>query len=157
MKSPGPAFEEMTDADLSDVLSIERDAFPTPWSRENFRFELHSNPFARNRVVRENGELIAYACLWIVGPELKINNIAVRRDRRGAGLGGWLLREVLEYARGEGCTDAELEVRPSNEPARRLYAAHGFREVRRRRGYYQDTHEDAIVMAAQIEPGRFAG
>jgi len=157
MNSPGWAFEEMTDADLDDVLFIEREAFPTPWTRENFRFELHSNPFARNRVIRENGEFIAYACLWIVGPELKINNLAVRKDRRGAGVGGRLLRQLLEYARAEGCTEAELEVRPSNEAARRLYAMHGFREVRRRRGYYQDTHEDAIVMAVAIEPRDVAG
>jgi ribosomal-protein-alanine N-acetyltransferase len=140
----------MTEADLDSVLAIEREAFPTPWSRENFRFELESNPFARNLVLKDGGQVVAYACLWIVGPELKINNIAVRADRRGMGLGRALLRTALRLAREGGCTDAELEVRPSNATARRLYESHGFREVRRRKGYYQDTHEDAIVMAAKL-------
>ena len=151
MNPPPRTFDEMGEDDLDAVLAIEQEAFPTPWTRENFRFELRSNPFARNRVVREGGQVVAYVCLWIVGPELKINNIAVRRDHRSAGLGTTLLRWALQFARAEGCVDAELEVRPSNEAARRLYAAQGFRDVRRRKGYYQDTREDAIVMAAQLD------
>ena len=151
MNSPEWTFAEMTEADLDAVLAIEQEAFPTPWNRENFRFELRSNPFARNRVVRAGAEVIAYTCLWIVGTELKINNIAVRRDQRGIGLGTALIRWVLQFAQEEGCTEAELEVRPSNQFARRLYAAHGFYEVRRRKCYYQDTHEDAIVMAARLD------
>jgi ribosomal-protein-alanine N-acetyltransferase len=144
-------FEVMTEDDLDDVLAIERVSFPTPWTRDNFEFEIRSNPFARNIVVRDEGVVAAYACVWVVGDELKINNIAVRESSRGRGLGSELLRHVLERGRAEGCVDAELEVRPSNLRARRLYESHGFREVRRRKGYYQDTQEDALVMTARID------
>ena len=143
-------FDVMAETDLDQVLAIEMEAFPTPWTRDNFRFEIRANPLARNLVVRNGKQVLAYACLWVVGDELKINNIAVRAEWRGRGLGGALLTRVLERGRAEGCTDAELEVRPSNEVARRLYERYGFREVRRRKGYYQDTREDAIVMTARL-------
>ena len=144
-------LEVMTEADLDPVLEIERASFPTPWTRENFEFEIRSNPFARNFVVRNEGEIVAYACVWVLGDELKINDIAVRATRRGAGLGSELLRLLLERGRAEGCVEAELEVRPSNLHARRLYETHGFREARRRKGYYQDTREDAIVMTLVLQ------
>jgi len=143
-------FDVMTEDDLDQVLTIEREAFPTPWTRDNFRFEIRANPFARNLVARRGRHVLAYACLWVVGDELKINNIAVRAEWRGRGLGAALLARVLERGRAEECSEAELEVRPSNEVARRLYEHHGFREVRRRKGYYQDTREDAIVMVARL-------
>lgn len=143
-------FEGMSEEDLDEVLAIERDSFLTPWTRDNFRFEIRSNPFARNDVVRKDGRVVAYACVWIVGDELKINNIAVHRDWRRRGLGTAVLLHLLRRARAEGCADAELEVRPSNLEARRLYERHGFRETRRRKGYYQDTREDALVMVARL-------
>jgi ribosomal-protein-alanine N-acetyltransferase len=149
---PAVKLEVMTEADLDQVLDIERASFPTPWTRENFEFEIRSNPFARNFVVRAGEEVAAYACVWVIGDELKINDIAVRATRRGNGLGSELLRLLLERGRAEGCAEAELEVRPSNLHARRLYEGHGFREARRRKGYYQDTREDAIVMTLPLRP-----
>jgi ribosomal-protein-alanine N-acetyltransferase len=146
------SLEVMTEADLDQVLAIERTSFPTPWTRENFEFEIRSNPFARNFVVRAGTEVVAYACVWVIGDELKINDVAVAAARRGRGLGSELLRQILERGRAEGCVEAELEVRPSNLHARRLYEAHGFREARRRKGYYQDTREDAIVMTLVMQP-----
>ncbi len=152
MTSSPREIGRMEEADLDEVLAIESEAFVTPWSRENFLFEIRSNPFARNLVIREERSVVAYSCIWVVGDELKINNIAVRADRRDCGLGRALLLEILDRARKEGCREAELEVRPSNLPARHLYSSLGFRELRRRKGYYQDTREDAIVMGAKIRP-----
>ena len=143
----------MTEADLDEVLVIERDSFPTAWTRDNFGFEIRSNPFARNVVVRREGRIVAYACVWVVGDEMKINNIAVHPAWRRRGLGSELLRHLLARGRVEGCGEAELEVRPSNLAALRLYERHGFREVRRRKGYYQDTREDAVVMTARLDRG----
>lgn len=140
----------MEECDLDQVLAIEQESFPTPWSRENFLFEIRSNPFARNLVIRLERQVLAYTCVWILGGELKINNIAVDAAWRGRGLGASLLARVLENARARGCAHAELEVRPSNRIARRLYERYGFREARRRKGYYQDTQEDAIVMTASL-------
>ena len=141
----------LREADLDAVLAIERVSFPTAWTRDNFLYELRDNRFARNLALRADGKLGGYACLWALEGELKINNIALRPDLRGLGLGHVLLRACLEVGLAEGCTEATLEVRPSNLVARRLYERYGFREIGRRSGYYQDTREDAVLMAARLD------
>jgi ribosomal-protein-alanine N-acetyltransferase len=145
-----PDVSEMFPTDLDEVLAIEEGSFSVPWSRESFLFELQANPYARNFVLRHGGRIAAFACLWVVDDEIKINNIAVHAGERRKGHGSALLRWVLDFARSVGCTEATLEVRPSNRGARALYEAHGFRQVGRRKGYYRDTHEDAILMAAEL-------
>ncbi len=142
----------MRETDLDGVLAIEEASFPVPWSRESFRFEMHENPYAWNVVVKTSGLVVGFACLWALDEELKINNIAIHPDWRGRGLGTRLLRWILDFGRSEGCAEATLEVRPSNEVARTLYRRHGFEEVGRRKGYYRDTHEDAILMTAKLAP-----
>ena len=141
---------EMTEDDLDDVLRIEAASFPTPWTRANFLAEIRQNSFARNPVLRGPEGVIAYACVWIVGDELKVNNIAVHPERRRMGLGHVILRAALETGLAAGCGEATLEVRPSNLKARRLYERYGFREYGRRRGYYEDTREDAVLMATRL-------
>jgi ribosomal-protein-alanine N-acetyltransferase len=133
-------------ADLPTVLSIERRSYPTPWTEENFRQEIESNPHAWNLVLEQEGELRAYASCHFVAGELQINDIAVDPDARRRGIGGRLLDELLARARRGGASRATLEVRPSNAAARELYARRGFFEAGRRRGYYADTGEDAILM-----------
>lgn len=140
----------MREGDLDEVLAIEEASFTVPWSRKSFLFELRDNPYAWNVVLRAEGRVVGFTCLWVVGDELKINNIAVLPDWRGRGLGGALLRWVLRFARSEGCSEATLEVRPSNVVARELYRLHGFEEVGRRKGYYRDNNEDAILMTARL-------
>jgi ribosomal-protein-alanine N-acetyltransferase len=142
----------MTEDDLDQVLEIEAEAFLTPWSRRSFRFELHHNPHARNVVVRGEGGVRAYACAHLVAGELRINNIAVHGAWRRRGVGSELLSHLLDLGRSEGCRAAILEVRPSNRPARALYERHGFRVVGGRRGYYQDTGEDAVIMEKELSP-----
>ena len=144
----------MREEDLDEVLEIEREAFASPWRREHFVFELRENRWADNRVVRRAGQLVGYASGWKLHGELKVNNIAVRRDLQGRGLGGWLLRVMIDDAVSSGCGVARLEVRPSNAAARRLYRAHGFVVVGRRKGYYQREGEDALLMEAPIGPAR---
>jgi ribosomal-protein-alanine N-acetyltransferase len=152
MGGPAIAIRDMSARDLDDVLFIERASFPTPWSRESFLFEIEENPFAWNVVLEAGKRLQAYACLWIVDRELKINNLAVHPDARGRGFGRRILEEVLAQARRRGCVEAALEVRPSNAAARALYESLGFRAVGRRKGYYQDTREDAILMTSRLSP-----
>lgn len=142
----GAIFEAMLESDLDEVLAIERRVYPTPWSREGFRHDLEENPFGWNVVVRDSGRVIAYACLWIVDDRLMVNNIAVAPERQGSGMGTLFLAAILREAVSRGCREATLEVRPSNHRARRLYDRAGFVATGVRRDYYQDTHEDAIVM-----------
>lgn len=141
----------MRTSDLPCVLAIERESFPSPWHGEHFRHEIERNPFAWNRIAEIDGRIVAYACLWTVDGEVAINNLAVDPRERRRGIGGWFLGRLLAEARANGCTQATLEVRPSNAAARRLYARYGFRETARRRNYYAVEGEDAIVMTANLQ------
>ncbi len=139
----------MRPEDLPEVMTIEEQTFPVPWTRQNFLHEIRDNPFSSNWVVRsEAGKIVAYANAWIVDRELRINNIAVREASRRQGYGAGLMIHLMD--RGRGCDWASLEVRPSNLPALGLYEKLGFRVVARRKGYYSDTREDALVMRAQL-------
>jgi len=142
----------MAESDLDQVLAIENASFPSPWQREHFLHELQQNSFAHNWVLKRGATVVGYASVWHLERELKINNIAIAPELRGAGLGRRLLEAVVEEATREGCEKAELEVRPSNIAALKLYRRHGFRESGRRRNYYQREAEDAIVMEARLAP-----
>jgi len=147
----------MREDDLDAVLAIEQSCFPSPWSRQNFLHEIRHNPAAANWVLDHDGSILGYACVWFLGPELKINNIAIHDDHRRRGLGGRLLRALLAKARALGCETAQLEVRPSNRAALALYARHGFVEVGRRKNYYQMEGEDALLLERPIAGGGSTG
>jgi ribosomal-protein-alanine N-acetyltransferase len=150
LKDDTVAVEPMTVGDLPGVLAIERMSFTTSWSEANFRHEIEDNPLAWNLVGRAQGVVVAFACAHLVVDELMINDLAVDSSVRRRGIGSVLLRHLLEGARVRGCRRATLEVRPSNAPARALYEAFGFEIVGRRRGYYADTGEDALLMARAL-------
>jgi ribosomal-protein-alanine N-acetyltransferase len=133
-------------ADLPRVLAIERESFASPWTEDNFRHEIESNPLAWNLVAERGGELAGFVCAYLVADELMINDIAVETTQRRSGIGRALLRQLLDGARARGCRRATLEVRPTNAAARRLYEDFGFTVVGHRRGYYADTGEDALLM-----------
>lgn len=150
--NPGIVFEPMVENDLDAILEIEAASFASPWTKDSFLFDLRENPFSRASVARdETGEAVGYACCWHLYEELKINNIAVRPDRRRAGIGRALLRHVLEQGQQAKCKVALLEVRPSNTAARTMYESAGFRQVGRRRDYYRMEKEDALVLALELE------
>jgi ribosomal-protein-alanine N-acetyltransferase len=141
-------------ADLRAVYAIEKESFPTPWSRWTFLAEL-TQPISRFLVIGpappEPWQLWGYVVFWIVAGEMHLLNLAVHPGQRGLGLGRALLREALSQARTQGAQVAWLEVRPSNTAARALYASFGFKEVGRRPRYYEDTNEDAILLALNWE------
>jgi ribosomal-protein-alanine N-acetyltransferase len=142
----------MRDGDLAQVLAIEQDSFASPWSAENFRHEIHRNRFAVNYVLVREETILGYANVWFLGRELKINNIAIRTEDRRKGLGQLLLRAVLRRAAEIGCVTAELEVRASNLPAQSLYRKHGFVQVGRRKNYYRQEGEDALLFTSRLPP-----
>jgi ribosomal-protein-alanine N-acetyltransferase len=144
----------MTLEDVPGVMEIEQRSFPTPWSESSFRYELLENPYASLFVVRrrEPATVVAFACVWVVDQEIKVNNIAVHPDWRRRGVGRRLLRHLIEFGRSLACREMTLEVRPSNEAALALYGEAGFARIGRRKQYYTDTHEDAIIMGLPIEP-----
>jgi len=140
----------MTFADLDSVLAIERASFPTPWSRGAFLYELKENQVARCWVARVARDVVGYLCVWEVGSELHITNLAVHPAWRRRGIARSLLGAILEDARRRRLTSAVLEVRPTNREARGLYERSGFQVIGRRKGYYYDTGEDALVMEANL-------
>ena len=150
MRESQVAIEPMTVDDLPCVLAIERMSFTSPWTEANFRHEIEDNPLAWNLVARAEGRMVAFACAYVVADELMINDLAVDLSLRRKGFGRALLRHLLDGARVRGCRRATLEVRPSNAPARALYEAFGFALVGRRRGYYADTGEDALLLACAL-------
>jgi [ribosomal protein S18]-alanine N-acetyltransferase len=144
------AVERMRPEDLDEVLAIERLSFSMPWSRGAFLYEMQQNRAARCWVMREEQVIVGYVCLWEIADELHITNIAVHPAQRRRGLGRSLLGGVVEDGRVRGLRVVVLEVRPSNREALPLYESFGFRVVGRRRGYYYDTGEDALVMEVSL-------
>lgn len=133
--------------DLGAVETLQRQTFSNPWGAESIRWELENTDVARLYVMYDGGgQLVAYCACWMVFDELHINSLAVEVTRRRQGLAHRLLEHVLGEAVASGATSATLEVRSSNEAARGLYEGLGFAVEGRRRDYYQDPREDAIIL-----------
>ncbi len=145
-------IRRMTLTDVDAVAAIERATFPTPWSRDAFVQEMTANAVARYLVAEAGGEVIGYAGAWLILDESHITNVAIREDMRGLGLGRKLMQELLQYLSNLGAAYATLEVRVSNERAQRLYQSLGFIAVGRRKQYYEDNREDALLMVCDHLP-----
>ena len=143
--------------DLPAVVAIERAAFTDPWSLRSFREALeHSAVFfscarrdAENE--RDGAEVAGYVVAWFVADEGEIANLAVSPNAWGEGIGRALLDSALEEGRRRDVSAVYLEVRDSNDRARRLYRSRGFEEVGRRRNYYAQPVEDAIVLRRTLK------
>ena len=135
------------DGDLDGVLAVEAESFTNPWTREMYDWELRNRSVCHIYVVRTPDCAVAGFCaFWSVFDEIHINNVAMRPQFRGQGLGSTLLRHVLAEARRLGAKRATLEVRGSNEGARRLYERLGFYVAATRRNYYTHPVEDALIL-----------
>jgi ribosomal-protein-alanine N-acetyltransferase len=138
-------------ADLLDVLRIERASFPQPWPFSAFEQTLDAPAFL---VAERTGEVVGYVVADVMpnyGRDLgHVKDLAVKFDERDAGIGSRLLRQALSALAVEGAADVKLEVRESNEGAKRLYRRVGFQPARRIRNYYSDG-EDAVVMILDLE------
>jgi ribosomal-protein-alanine N-acetyltransferase len=131
---------------LERIHEIEILSFPSPWSINAFRQEV-KNSVSHLLGLFVNGALEGYICFWLFDGEIQLVNIAVHPKARGCGLGHCLLAKMLEFAASRGTQRVWLEVRQSNRTARRLYENFGFMEAGRRRKYYTDNNEDAVVMS----------
>lgn len=141
-----PIIRPMELADIDAVLVVENQSFSVPWSREAFEAEVCDNDLAYYLVLIIDNKIVGYGGLWIVLDEAHITNIAIRADFRGRGLGKILLDEMIGLSKGKGASSMTLEVRVSNDPAKRLYESCGFRTAGVRRQYYSDNNEDALIM-----------
>ena len=146
-------FDSMRKEDLAEVLAIESLSFSEPWTEEMFLHELSSTRISHVLVARADEgsgpRVVGFLCAWIVGKELQINNVAVHPGYRRRGVASQLLEEMLRRASVKGANAGYLEVRASNEAAKALYQRYGFRQIGRRRNYYDHPREDAILMGKE--------
>lgn len=140
-------FDRLRAEHLDQVLAIERASFPTPWSKNAFLYEIKHNEFAHYlTALTADGSVAGYAGMWIILDEAHLTNVAVHERFRRRGLGLELVQKMIVWAAALGAGRMTLEVRPSNIPARTLYASMGFEERGFRKNYYPDTGENAIIM-----------
>ncbi|MGH9163425.1 MAG: ribosomal protein S18-alanine N-acetyltransferase [Vicinamibacteraceae bacterium] len=144
----------VAERDLEEVLALEQAAFTNPWTREMFEWELTGSDVSAVYVVRAGraAPVCGYCCVWLLFDELHINHVAVDPALRERGIGRALMAHVIAEAWRRGARRATLEVRASNEAARRLYESLGFVESGVRRGYYTQPCEDALILWYDIPP-----
>ncbi|MET8837790.1 ribosomal protein S18-alanine N-acetyltransferase [Micromonospora sp. NPDC004540] len=132
---------------VDQVLPLEADLFGAEqWSPAMFWNEL-ANGHRYLVATDEDGTVLGYAGLMVVPPdEAWVQNVAVRRDAQRRGIGRLLLEALLAEAARRGVRSTLLEVAADNAPAQRLYAMYGFEPIGVRRGYYQASNTDALVM-----------
>jgi ribosomal-protein-alanine N-acetyltransferase len=146
----GVIVRAATEDDLPAVHAIECASFGDPWALEGFR-DLLDHPRAKVEVaVDAGGELLGYAIAWYVADESEIANIAVAPSARRRGVGALLLDRILRAAAEFGAQSVFLEVRESNEEARKLYEARQFEVAGKRTKYYRKPDEDALIMRRKL-------
>jgi ribosomal-protein-alanine N-acetyltransferase len=152
-------IRRMREEDLPAVRAIEAASFSNPWSDNTFRGEIQNTSISFPMVVVRrpgnpvvaDGEVVGYVIFWMIGDDVQVNNVAVRSDCRGLGLGDAMMRYAIAKVRGAGATFMTLEVRRSNTPAVTLYKKLGFEIMGMRKNYYTKPDEDAYVMALVLD------
>lgn len=142
-------YDVLREEYLPAIMDIEKEAYPEPWTVGMFREEIRSKR-SYFYTAWFGDTLIGYAGFWLVLDEGHITSLTVRRDYRGYGYGREQLLHLLAAGEERGVRTFTLEVRESNERARKLYDSMGFRAVGTRKGYYSSTREDAIVMLKEL-------
>lgn len=144
----GLLIRKMTHDDLEQVIAIDQVSFSLPWPKRSFQYELDENFVSRCWVADLDGQIAAMMVGWMMMDELHIATLATHPDYRGRGIGKKILIHALCWARDkEGLLRAFLEVRESNVVALQMYRSLGFVEDGRRKEYYKDNNEDAILMS----------
>jgi [ribosomal protein S18]-alanine N-acetyltransferase len=145
----------MTPEDLDAVLVLERSLFgEEAWSRQMLEGELAEQPRSRCYLVADDdGVITGYAGLLVAANQADVVTLAVAADRWGQGAGSALLEALLAEAVRRRCTEVFLEVRTDNTRAQRLYRRYGFSQIGIRKGYYQPSGADALVMRRDVAGG----
>ncbi len=150
IKQPLLTLRPMEEADIHEILAIERAAYPYPWTETIFQDCLRVGYCCW--VFERDGLICAYGVMSVAVGESHILNICVHPDSQGNGLGRDILDYLLNIARKHKADMIFLEVRPSNAIAKQLYFGAGFDEVGIRRNYYptETGREDAVIMARSL-------
>jgi len=146
----GFIIRRMRLADVPRVMEIEVECFTMPWSEATFRGLLRRTD-ADLYVAEVSGSVVGYTAFWSVVDQGELGNVSVTAQWRGRGIGHRLVETILDRAAERGVREVYLEVRVSNTGAQKLYHSYGFDRVGRRRNYYLDPVEDALVMRKTLD------
>ncbi len=140
-------IENLALSHLDEIMEIEQKCYgPHHWSRSAFACELE-NACARYFVaVNEEKKAVGYMGVWRIFDEAHVTNLAVHPDFQGKGLAHLLIISALDMCYEDKIKYVTLEVRKSNERAKKIYEGFGFKSLGVRKKYYQDNGEDAIIM-----------
>ena len=139
-------IRKMTADDIPAVVELDKMSFSLPWPERSFRFELTDNPASRCWVAEVDGRVVGMIVVWLLVEEAHVATLATHPDLRRQGIAKKLLSHALRYLINEGAQTSFLEVRASNIAAQEMYRRFGYEESGRRRRYYKDNDEDAILM-----------
>ena len=142
---------DMKLSDLDTIEEIEQEIFSSPWSKDNFIYEINQNQFSNNIVLENDEEILGYIGFWLLGDQTQITTLGIRKEYQGKGYAKILMDACINATRQRGYTSITLEVRVSNNRAIHLYEGFDFQIVATRKNYYQDTHEDAYLMFKEME------
>ena len=139
-------IRKMTLEDVPTVLMLDQISFSLPWPERSFRFELTENTASRCWVAEVDGRIVGMVVGWLLVDEMHIATIATHPDYRRQGIASKLLLHTLWKSMDEGALTSFLEVRESNLAAQEMYLKFGYEKTGRRKRYYRDNDEDAILM-----------
>ena len=141
-------IRKMEISDLNDVLSLGRDIFRDAWNEAMFSEEILKHDAF---VLCLEDEIIGYICGWLLYEEYNITNVAIDAKFQKMGLGTKLVRFIIDYVAQKNCPIFFLEVRGSNYAAIHLYKKIGFDIVGKRKKYYKNPEEDALLMVLSVK------
>ena len=153
------SITRMSEHDLLEVVEIEEVCGLSPWGWDSYHNEFSSGRDVIMLVAKISGGrtaiaegkgIVGFIVSRVIADELHVNNVAVRPEYQRLGIGGRLLRSALRHGANQGSKTAFLEVRSSNLAAQALYRHCGFRAAGRRRDYYRDPIEDALIMSVSL-------
>lgn len=138
-------FRKATELDIDNLVNLEEINFHSPWTKDQFKYELLENEFSNTIVVYEGDELIGYINYWVIFDNGQINKICVKDNYRRQGIASKLMDMASDDFKEKECFVITLEVRKSNVSAQALYEKYGFMNVLTKKAYYTDG-EDAYYM-----------
>ncbi len=142
-------IRRMTLDDVPVVIELDKLSFSLPWPERSFRYELTDNPASRGWVAESDGRVVAMLVAWLLVDEAHIATISTHPDFRRQGIAKKLLAYALQHMKSEGAVTSFLEVRAGNLAAQEMYGKFGYKVSGRRKRYYKDNDEDAVLMTLE--------
>lgn len=134
--------------DLQEIEQIEKSLYKNPWNREAFLRDLE-NDIAFNYVLEHEGVIIGYYGFWVMFDSVDITKVSIRKELQGKGLSNILMNDFFSRIKNLDIKTITLEVRVSNNKAINLYKKYGFKEIAKRKQYYDDL-EDAYILQKEV-------